>query len=409
MTSIRARRPLCAIALVSLASAAAFALNPDAAAAERRCAGAKATHLADPLQASARGSQRDDVISGTAANDKVVARRGDDRVCAYAGRDLVKDGPGADRVRAGGGRDRVRAGGGRDRVSAGAGPDTVAAADGARDRVSGGEGRDAIRVRDGVEDSVSCGPGRDTAKIDNHDVLKGCEAVKLGGMADYALPPWADAEFADPSTYTTVQTNDFGSRLVARSPAGLETYRFDTSSEVGCPGDEGGPVCGQWVPLYGGADPILSDDGGWAAPEYYSTIQPMSFSGIGGLIARAGDGVHSLFIDDSPTWEEGPVNRDLSDAAGWGQPQYYETIQAASIGADGGGDDSLVARAPGQGLVIWNYEGDDWSVVGTNTHPFDDGWDNPQYYSTIQSGDLDGDGFDEMLGRAADGLHPYQY
>jgi Tol biopolymer transport system component len=97
------------------------------------------------------GSDRRDVILGTAGPDEVFARRG---------HDLVPAGAGADRLSGGRGRDRLFGGPGEDELL-------------------GGPGNDRLGAADGEADELSCGPGRDVAKVDAADLVSSdCEVVR---------------------------------------------------------------------------------------------------------------------------------------------------------------------------------------------------------------------------------------
>ena len=100
-----------------------------------RCAGRPATAV---------GTTRRDVLSGSAFADIFVGLGGNDVIRGLGGRDLICGGKGRDRLLGGRGRDRLLGGPGRDRLLGGPG----------RDRLFGGKGRDLLRG----------GPGRDRQK-----------------------------------------------------------------------------------------------------------------------------------------------------------------------------------------------------------------------------------------------------
>jgi hypothetical protein len=78
----------------------------------------------------------------------------------------------------------------------------------------------------------------------------------------------------------------------------------------------------------------------------------------------------------------------MTDAQGWDKPEHYSTIQFVDI--DGDGVAEMVARGP-QGLQAWKFQPinvDSCSCVPLPNGPaWSDaaGWDQVQYYSTIQS------------------------
>lgn len=87
-------------------------------------------------------------------------------------------------VHALGGDDRIAAAPGLPGLTSGKlygedGNDRIKGTDGA-DLLSGGPGDDLIRARDGAADQVECNGGVDFARVDRHDLVRGCELV-LGG------------------------------------------------------------------------------------------------------------------------------------------------------------------------------------------------------------------------------------
>jgi len=78
------------------------------------------------------GTERSDVLRGTALRDLVYGFAGDDTIAGRGGDDALFGGPGADRLLA----------------------------------------------QDGRRDTVDCGPGRDQAVVDRRDVVRGCERVR---------------------------------------------------------------------------------------------------------------------------------------------------------------------------------------------------------------------------------------
>ena len=215
-------------------------------------------------------------------------------------------------------------------------------------------------------------------------------------------PAWSNATGWDqPQYYTTIQTGDIdgdgSDELLARDPNGIRAYEFD-------------PAANAWAALPNG--PALSDANGWDQPQYYTTIQTADLDGDGSdeLLARAAAGIRAYEFDPATNaWAALPNGPNWDNATGWDDPQYYTTIQTGDL--DGDGRDELLARAP---AGIWAYEFDPvanaWVKLPDGPN-WDDatGWGNPQYYTTIQTGDLDGDGRDELLARAAAGILAYEF
>jgi peptidoglycan/xylan/chitin deacetylase (PgdA/CDA1 family) len=101
---------------------------------------------------------------------------------------------------------------------------------------------------------------------------------------------------------------------------------------------------------------------------------------------------------------EGPWTSSFSNAEGWdNDPSYYRSIRLADI--DGDGDDDICGRAS-TGLVCAKSNGSSFGTPKLWTSRFGnaDGWGSSKYGPTIQFGDLDGDGDADVCGRGIDGL-----
>ena len=164
--------------------------------------------------------------------------------------------------------------------------------------------------------------------------------------------------------------------------------------------------------------PAWGDMGRWDQPQYYATIQLADIDGDGQaeLMGRWAGGILVNHFDRATdSWVARRPGPPLSDNAHWDRPQYYTTIQFADI--DGDGQAELVARGP-DGIATWHYnpQADSWTALQT-AGPFADvpqggdatHWDQPQYYTTIRLADIDGQPGAELIGRGADGLHAYRY
>lgn len=160
----------------------------------------------------------------------------------------------------------------------------------------------------------------------------------------------------------------------------------------------------------------LSDELGWNDVSYYSTLRTPDIDGDGraDLCARAAKGLY-CWRSNGNGWDAyGNIQGSpaLSNDNGWNEPKYFETIQFPDINGDGLAD--LCARAS-KGLTCWLNDGREAPSFGTQIDPpkssdgtgsFSDalGWDNPQYYSSIQFADINGDGRDDVCGRASTGI-----
>jgi hypothetical protein len=152
--------------------------------------------------------------------------------------------------------------------------------------------------------------------------------------------------------------------------------------------------------------PAWTDTGGWGAVRYYSTIQFADINGDGkaDVCARASDNVYCYLSDGMgfPTKVTGPA---WSDGAGWGDAKYYSTVQFGDVNGDGKADVCARDRdtfhcylSDGMGFPT-RVTGPGWSDAS--------GWGEERYFSTIQLADVNGDGKADVCGRASDRVHCY--
>jgi hypothetical protein len=180
------------------------------------------------------------------------------------------------------------------------------------------------------------------------------------------------------------------------------------------------------------AVPNWTDAGGWNDPSQYATIQLADVNGDGSdeLIGRADDGVEIFWFDTTlgqwrPQVNAKDVRQALTDFATpppWeasdphspAQPQYYSTIQAADVDGQPGAE--ILARF-WDGMRVYKYtppqggnsiDHGSWSRIGTGG-PFSDAaaYGEPSLYLTIKTADMDGDGKAELLSRTPTGVAIY--
>ncbi|HET8912099.1 MAG TPA: LamG-like jellyroll fold domain-containing protein, partial [Ktedonobacteraceae bacterium] len=202
-----------------------------------------------------------------------------------------------------------------------------------------------------------------------------------------------------PQYYSTLRLADINgdrqAELIIRGAAGLSTYAFN-------------PTSGRWYNLNAGTLGF-TDVGGWNQPQYYRTLRLADINGDGQseLLVRGADGLHTFtFNRANSQWQDiGAPIQGLGDSNNWNQSQYYETIRTADINGDG--QDELIFRGP-YGLFAYIYDRTHkyWYDLNAGDLGFTDtgGWNQPQFYSTLQLADINGDGQAELLVRGTDGL-----
>lgn len=147
----------------------------------------------------------------------------------------------------------------------------------------------------------------------------------------------------------------------------------------------------------------FTDGGGWTNTRYYSTIRFADINGDGkdDVCARWGSDYGCMLSTGSGFGPRIGMG-DFGDAVGWAYPRYYGTIQPADINGDGKYD--ICGRGSG-GIVCFISKGTSFGPKITGPAWSDaSGWNNLRYWSTIQFGDINGDGKDDLCGRDSAGM-----
>ena len=147
-------------------------------------------------------------------------------------------------------------------------------------------------------------------------------------------------------------------------------------------------------------NPLWSNARGWDQPQYYETIQLANAGSNLYLLGRASDGIHTWQFDGSQWVQVASGTPGLSDASGWNGADNYSTIQTADVG----GVLHLLARA-NRGMHIWQLNGSRWTRIASGTPEWSDasGWSDVTNYSTIQAVAVGG--ALHVMGRANKGMH----
>jgi hypothetical protein len=210
----------------------------------------------------------------------------------------------------------------------------------------------------------------------------------------------------------------------------------------------------------------FADAGGWAHPEYASTMMlgDLNHDGKADICGRGQAGIYCAFSTGSGFTAAHWVNNpEFSDALGWTNQTYYSSIRMADVNGDGKGDicgrgfagiwcilgvgdgtfqnstlwsnfytndrfagvqysstmllgdfngdrkADICMRAPGQGFCATSA-GTGFNLPGDFLTAFTDfspngTWTDVNYYGSIRMGDVNGDGQADVCARGSDGMY----
>jgi hypothetical protein len=239
-----------------------------------------------------------------------------------------------------------------------------------------GDGRADVcgRAADGIRCFLSTGEG---------------ESLRVDGPGLTDDSGWNQTRYGTTLRVADID-GDHRDDLCARAAAGIRCWR---STGTGFSAAIVGP---EW-----------SNDSGWDRPEYYATIRMGDVDGDGrdDLCARAAAGVfcYRSAGDGFPERITGPA---WSDTSGFSSVRYWSTFRLADVDGDGRKD---VCIRTSTDLRCHFSTGDgfgDAQIVGALAD--DAGWSDHSNYATLRTGDVDGDGADELCVRANRGVLCYR-
>lgn len=170
--------------------------------------------------------------------------------------------------------------------------------------------------------------------------------------------------------YKTISSIIVGSKIIVfgRFKNALHLIAFDSVSE-------------SWTALP--TFERMSDASGWSHPQYYETIRSVAIGSRIYIFGRGAAYLHMFSFDmQTNSWTQHPGMRELADNHGWSAKIYHRTIRLVAIGSKlyifGRGSRSLQ-------LFSFDTETEAWAVLpGLEQMTDADGWLQPQYYETIR-------------------------
>ena len=174
-------------------------------------------HLEGIITEKIEGTEGNDKIHGSTANELIISYGGNDRIDPSSGSDCIITGPGNDRVQGTTGDEVIIGGEGNDRLDGGTGNDIIIGGPG-NDRLRGGKDNDIIYGDEG-NDNINLGSGDDEAHGgDGNDVIRGGSGIDTiwadagldkvwGGSGNDVLDGGTDHDRADGDSGTDTCTN----------------------------------------------------------------------------------------------------------------------------------------------------------------------------------------------------------
>jgi hypothetical protein len=147
--------------------------------------------------------------------------------------------------------------------------------------------------------------------------------------------------------------------------------------------------------------PAWSDENGWGALRYWSTIRLADVNGDGkaDLCVRDSKALRCHFSQGN-SFENAVEVAPLADDQGWDDETNFLTLRTGDI--DGNGAQDLCIRS-NSAIECYLWNGSTFARVDGPAWSDGDGWNQSKYYDTIQLGDMDGDGKADICARHVQG------
>ena len=181
------RRATATLAVLMMIGAVLATLQPAAAQGAPTCNGKVATIVGTDGNDRLEGTDANDVIVGGAGKDVIFGRGGNDSICGGFGNDVIKGGTGKDYIEGNQGNDKLIGGTGKDTMNGGS----------AKDKLFGGGGGD-IMAGGSKKDFLNGQNGNDDCSLDRADRFTACETgdvVGVNGVTEGTFPVDVSSDF----------------------------------------------------------------------------------------------------------------------------------------------------------------------------------------------------------------------
>jgi FG-GAP-like repeat len=274
--------------------------------------------------------------------------------------------------------------------------------------------------------------------------------TRINALGEFDIDGFADPACALPACYLDLKTGNVGAidpdapddteEVLGRLGFGVSLWDIDVfnswgplygglgADQLGAFADVPGPLVYTGLPDRPGDCPFSargasgagSGDCLGSSPSYYETLQAADIDGKPGdeLLARASDGLRVRTWDPGnqpppcceiqPHLDALPTLTALGGAASSVQPGAWGSIRTGDINGDQR-DEVLALDA--NGLEAYNYapSSQTWTQLPGSLGLTGDWLTDPASYATIQVGDVDGDGKDDVVARGPYGIRTWFY